>query len=126
MTSNSENCLPDAFLSRCVYYDIPFPDEFRLRAIVKNRVPGGSSSASRIIENAIKEFVRIRQLDLKKLPTIAELFGWVRVLFDLEIDVGNLKPGQVESLRMSCAVLAKTKEDLELMRREVPATGDYS
>jgi MoxR-like ATPase len=122
LTSNSEKNLPDAFLRRCVFYHVPFPDEHRLREIVERRLPPGSAFASQIIENAIKEFVRIRRtLDLRKLPATAELLGWVRILCNLEIDLGNLKPGQVESVIMSYSVLAKTKEDLELMQRQVPA-----
>jgi MoxR-like ATPase len=121
LTSNSEKNLPDAFLRRCVYYHIPFPGEKRLQEIVERRLPRDSIFASRIIENAIKEFVRIRStLDLIKPPATAELIGWARILRVLEIDLGNLKPGQVESVIMSYSVLAKTKEDLELMQRQVP------
>ena len=83
-------------------------------------MPRDSVFSSRIIGNAIKEFVRIRTLDLKKPPATAELIGWARILGVLEIDLGNLKPGQVESVIMSYSVLAKTKEDLELMQRQAP------
>jgi len=121
LTSNSEKNLPDAFLRRCVFYHIPFPDENRLRKIIECRLPRDSAFSPQIIENAIKEFVRIRHtLDLKKRPATAELLGWVRILCDLEINLGNLKPGQVESVLMSYSVLAKTKEDLEVMQRQAP------
>ena len=75
-----------------------------------------------MIESAIREFVRIRRtLDLKKQPATAELLGWVRILADLKIDLANLQPGQIESVIMSYSVLAKTKEDLELLQRHASA-----
>jgi len=120
LTSNSEKNLPDAFLRRCVFYHIPFPDEQQLRRIIERRLPPTSLFTPLMIENAIKEFLRIRRtFDLKKLPATAELLGWVRILADLQIDLENPKPGQIESVIMSYSVLAKTKEDLELMRRQV-------
>jgi MoxR-like ATPase len=122
LTSNSEKNLPDAFLRRCVFYHIPFPDEERLRKIIERRLPRSSAFTPHMIENTIKEFVRIRRtLDLKKQPATAELLGWIRILCDLQIDVGNLKPGQMESVLMSYSVLAKTKDDLELLQRQIPA-----
>jgi MoxR-like ATPase len=121
LTSNSEKNLPDAFLRRCVFYHIPFPDQQHLRRIIECRLPPTSLFTPPMIESAIKEFLRIRRtLDLKKQPATAELLGWVRILAELQIDLDNPKPGQIESVIMSYSVLAKTREDLELMRRQVP------
>jgi MoxR-like ATPase len=122
LTSNSEKNLPDAFLRRCVFYHIPFPDEQHLRQIIERRLPRTSTCTPSMIESAIREFVRIRRtLDLKKQPATAELLGWVRILADLKIDLANLQPGQIESVIMSYSVLAKTKEDLELLQRHASA-----
>lgn len=122
LTSNSEKNLPDAFLRRCVFYHIPFPEDKALRQIIERRLPPTSGFTGEMITNAINRFLRIRStIDLKKPPATAELLGWVRVLSDLKIDVGNLKAGQIESLIMSYSVLAKTSEDLESMRSEASA-----
>jgi MoxR-like ATPase len=99
LKSNSEKNLPDAFLRRYVFYHIPFPDQQHLRRIIECRLPRTSLFTPSMIESAIKEFLRIRRtLDLKKQPATAELLGWVRILADLQIDLDNLKPGQIESV----------------------------
>jgi MoxR-like ATPase len=122
LTSNSEKNLPDAFLRRCVFYYIPFPDKQALRQIIERRLPATSSFTPQMTENAIKEFLRIRgTVDLKKPPATAELLGWIRILSDLEIDVGNIKAGQLESVIMSYSVLVKTREDLELLQHQASA-----
>jgi MoxR-like ATPase len=119
LTSNSEKNLPDAFLRRCVFYHIPFPDDKGLRRIIERRLPPTSGFTPQMIKNAINEFLRIRHtIDLKKPPATAELLGWIRILSDLKIDVGNLKAGQIESVIMSYSVLAKTREDLESLQRQ--------
>jgi MoxR-like ATPase len=77
LTGNLEKNVPDAFLRRCVFYHIPFPNEDRLRQIIERRLPRNSAFAPQAIENAIKEFLRIRRtLDLKKRPATAELLGF--------------------------------------------------
>jgi MoxR-like ATPase len=122
LTSNSEKNLPDAFLRRCVFYHIPFPNDKALRQIIERRLPATSGFTGQMITNAINQFLRIRKtIDLKKPPATAELLGWIRVLSDLKIDVGNLKTGQVESVKMSYSVLAKTSEDLKSMRSDASA-----
>jgi MoxR-like ATPase len=119
LTSNSEKNLPDAFLRRCVYYHIQFPVGDRLLQILERRLRPSSPSATQIIGNSVSEFLRIRRaLDLKKQPATAELLSWARVLSDLEIDVTNVKPEQLKSLITSYSVLAKTKEDLELLQHQ--------
>jgi MoxR-like ATPase len=77
LTSNSEKGLPDAFLRRCVFYDIPFPDKKRLAEIVRRRLPPESAFTAEQLEHAIDRFDKIRQLRTKKPPATAELLGWV-------------------------------------------------
>lgn len=85
MTSNSEKGLPDPFLRRCVYFDIPFPSPDTMRDIVSARMKS-SGVSSRLIEDAIDLFYRLRHdhperpVHLKKQPSTAELINWLQVL----------------------------------------------
>jgi len=115
-TSNSEKNLPDAFLRRCVFFHIAFPDSARLKEIVQRRLPLGSFTPQ-MLDQAIAQFEQIRSLPLKKKPATAECLAWLRILDKMELDVANLKPGQAEALAFSYSVLAKGKEDLALLRK---------
>jgi len=122
LTSNSERNLPDAFLRRCVFYHIPFPDPERLRMIVTRRLFPSVTFTASMLENAIRHFEAIRSLPLKKKPATAECLGWLQILKKMSVDVENLKPGQAEALVFSYAALAKNKEDMALLER-VGSTG---
>jgi MoxR-like ATPase len=119
LTSNSEKNLPDAFLRRCVFYHIEFPDAERLKQIVERRLPPHSAFTPAMLQNAITQFSEIRQMGLRKQPATAEFLGWVQILQRMELDVHNLQPGQAEALAFSYSVLAKTKEDLERLQRTI-------
>ena len=116
LTSNSEKNLPDAFLRRCVFYHIAFPGRDRLREIVFRRTPPATLTTQVRVENALAHFERLRELALKKKPATAECLQWIQVLDRMSIDVNNLESGQAEALALSYCVLAKTREDLELMQ----------
>lgn len=118
LTSNSEKGLPDAFLRRCVFYDIPFPDKDRLAEIVRRRLPLESAFTDSQLKNAIHRFDEIRKLGLKKPPATAELLGWVRILEQAGIDVANLQPAQADILALSYSALLKTREDVERLKRQ--------
>jgi MoxR-like ATPase len=77
-TSNSEKDLPDAFLRRCIYYHIPFPDRERLAAIVARRIGGAVRGSSRLLDDALDLFYELRApaSGLRKKPATAELLGW--------------------------------------------------
>jgi MoxR-like ATPase len=85
VTSNSEKHLPDAFLRRCVFYNIEFPKPERLMQIVLLRLAtegagaGGPAFGKDFLADAIALFVRLREGDaaLRKKPGTAELLGWV-------------------------------------------------
>lgn len=117
LTSNSEKNLPDAFLRRCVFYHISFPDADRLKQIVQRRLGQTSAFTPEMLDHAVRHFEEIREMGLKKPPATAEFLGWVRILQKVEIDVKNPKPGQAEALAFSYATLAKTKEDFERLRQ---------
>lgn len=114
-TSNSEKNLPDAFLRRCVFYHIPFPGADDLREIVRRRLNLNASFTPAMLDNAIRRFLEIRELELKKLPATAELLAWVKVLNSFALDVAHLKPGEEETLAFTYSILAKNKEDKELL-----------
>lgn len=119
MTSNSEKNLPDAFLRRCVYYHIPFPDAGQLLKIVQAQLGEGSQYAS---EELIQHFEEIREQVRKKKPATAELLAWLRILelqnfiTNGKLDLRSLNPSQIQTLQYSYSVLAKTSEDLQLIR----------
>jgi MoxR-like ATPase len=114
LTSNSERDLPDAFLRRCIFYYIPFPDKARLIEILQKRLKLATFTPL-MLENAVVRFEEIRAGVKKKKPSTEELIAWVRILDELGIDPKNPKPGQVETLAFTYSALTKGKEDfLEL------------
>ena len=115
LTSNSEKNLPDAFLRRCVFYHIAFPNRDRLKEIVQRRLRLDSDFTPQMLDNAIQHFEKIRDLTLKKKPATAELLAWIRVLEKRHLDVSRLKPGEAEALAFTYSILAKSKEDQEMI-----------
>ena len=78
VTSNSEKELPDAFLRRCVFHYIDFPEETQLRAIIDVHFPGLSGE---LMQSACKIFYGLREVPgLRKRPSTSELLDWIRVL----------------------------------------------
>jgi len=121
ITSNSEKNLPDAFLRRCVFFHISFPDDAHLREIVQRRLPSSSFSPERL-DHALRHFREIRSMALRKKPATAELLAWLRIVDELGIDPGRPRPGDVEALAFSYAILAKSKDDLALIQRRLAET----
>lgn len=111
ITSNSEKDLPDAFLRRCIYYDIPFPDRQRLRQIVLERLPAMAGSDA-FLNDALDIFDQLRSpaVGLRKPPATAELLGWLVVVRRLGGDAANplLLP---DILSRSLSALVKTASD---------------
>ncbi len=119
LTSNSEKNLPDAFLRRCVFYNIPAPDRAQLMRIVKNRLKL-SEEFSPFVDRLIEHFEDIRNLALKKKPATAELLAWLAVLNKMHMNNESLGPGKNEALAFTYSILAKNKEDSELMLTLLP------
>ncbi len=122
MTSNSEKNLPDPFLRRVIYFDIPFPNDETLLKIVSSKVEGFEDAQLKTI---IAHFDNIRKdpaLRLKKKPATSELIFWTILLKKLGFNPDWLKnPGKMDdtqkrNLMSSYSVLAKTKEDLKALR----------
>ena len=114
ITSNSEKHLPDAFLRRCVYYHIPFPDRERLARIVEARL-GGLSDSDPFLSDALNLFLKLRDdgLGLRKKPATAELLGWLIALREVAPDAENPLRSQPELVERTISSLVKTSEDQE-------------
>lgn len=89
ITSNVERQLPDAFLRRCVFYHIPFPDRDHLDRILRQRAhdevqhgagPTSLARAEPYLEQAVTLFMALREQPLHKRPSTAELLAWLEVL----------------------------------------------
>lgn len=113
ITSNSEKNLPNAFLRRCIFYHIPFPDKELLSKIVHNRINLSNEFKERSLQYAIEHFETIRGMGLRKKPATAELLAWIHVLQLNKIDLQNKNQTELEKIKMSYSVLAKNQDDLE-------------
>jgi MoxR-like ATPase len=116
MTSNSEKNLPDAFMRRVVYYNIPFPKPSELLYILTRKTENMPYTD---LDRIVKHFSKIRELRLKKPPSTAELIYWALLLQKLDFPINKFdKPldwNERMVLMTSYSVLAKNKEDLELL-----------
>jgi MoxR-like ATPase len=113
ITSNSEKDLPDAFLRRCIYYNLPFPDHDTLQNIVVRRLGEFSGASSLLLTSALELFFLLRQRSsqLRKNPATSELLDW---LFALRA-VQNGRDSNLtrESVDKTLSSLIKTAEDQE-------------
>jgi MoxR-like ATPase len=104
LTSNRTREIHDAVKRRCLYHWVDFPDLQRELAILAHRVPG----APRALSHEIVAFIqRLRQLDLYKLPGVAETIEWTRAL--LALDAMVLDPEVISS---TLGVLLKYQDDI--------------
>lgn len=89
MTSNNEKELPDAFLRRCVFHFIEFPDSERMKRIVDVHHP---NIDQQLIEQALGAFYQLRGVNrLRKRPSTSELIDWLLVLSQSGIDTARLE-----------------------------------
>lgn len=115
MTSNSEKNLPDAFLRRCVFYHIPFPDAAMLREIAQSQLGTATTYTDGALDALVAAFGRIREASVRKAPATAELVSWLRIL-ELQGYMEQGADAQRALMRQNLSVLVKTKEDLEAVR----------
>jgi MoxR-like ATPase len=115
ITSNSEKNLPDAFLRRCVYYHIAFPNPERLREIVTLRIDDLAASDELGVRDAIDLFARLRAEDtpyrLSKKPATAELIGWINALRGAGADLKLTLKSQQEAVRTTMGAVVKLSGD---------------
>jgi MoxR-like ATPase len=116
LTSNSEKNLPEAFLRRCAFYHIGFPDKDSLRKIVQSHIGQISDAASTAYDELIGFFLDARENAVRKKPATAELIAWLRLLGMREYFTKN-KEEQKQLLLHNLSFLVKTQEDLEAIRK---------
>ncbi len=119
ITSNNEKELPDAFLRRCFFHYIAFPDRETLEEIVKVHYP---DLGRKLMDNALTLFYSVREIDgLKKKPSTSELIDWIKLLAADRLASGELPEIDLEeNLPPYSGALIKNEADyemLEMMRR---------
>ena len=114
ITSNSEKNLPDAFLRRCVYYNIPFPDRKALEHIVACRLGEHAGGSSQFLSDALDLFLELRKPSngLRKRPATAELLGWLLAMRESSGGASNPLADRKLALK-TVSSLVKTEEDHE-------------
>lgn len=117
VTSNSEKHLPDAFLRRCVFYNILFPDEQRLREIVLSRIGDYFAGESPLLSDALSLFNALRVSNsLRKRPATAELIGWLIALREKGAEPDRPLREYQAVVRACMSALVKSAEDQPVAR----------
>ena len=116
ITSNNEKELPDAFLRRCFFHYIRFPDPDTMRAIVEVHFPG---IKQRLVSEAMKLFYEIRDVPgLKKKPSTSELLDWLKLLMVEDIGPEILRERDPKKLIPPLhGALLKNEQDVHLFER---------
>jgi MoxR-like ATPase len=116
ITSNNEKELPDAFLRRCFFHYIRFPDAATMAAIVEVHFPG---LKRRLVEEALRVFFDIRGVSgLKKKPSTSELLDWLKLLLAEDIAPETLMETNPKRLIPPLAgALLKNEGDVHLLER---------
>ncbi len=116
ITSNNEKELPDAFLRRCFFHYIRFPDEATLRAIVEVHFPGLKAD---LVREALTAFFQMRDLaTIKKKPSTSELLDWLKLLLAEDIPVELLREKNAKKLIPPLyGALLKNEADLHLFEK---------
>jgi MoxR-like ATPase len=114
ITSNNEKELPDAFLRRCFFHYIRFPDTETMRAIVEVHHPG---IKEQLLTTALTQFFNIReQAGLKKKPSTSEVLDWLKLLLAEDMTAEDLKSGTAALPKLHGALL-KNEQDVHLFER---------
>ena len=115
ITSNNEKELPDAFLRRCFFHYIRFPDEPTLRRIVEVHHPG---IKERLLTTALTQFYELReQPGLKKKPSTSEVLDWLKLLLAEDLTAEDLKRDGASALPRLHGALLKNEQDVHLFER---------
>ncbi len=109
ITSNAEKELPDAFLRRCVFHYISFPEVARIRRIVDAHLP---QLDTRLVEAAVARFYGVRRVEgLRKKPSTSELLDWLMVLAR-----AGAQPEDIAKRLPYLGILVKQEKDIELLQ----------
>jgi MoxR-like ATPase len=116
ITSNNEKELPDAFLRRCFFHYIRFPDAETLQAIVEVHFPG---LKGRLVNEALRIFFELREVPgLKKKPSTSELLDWIRLLLSDDITPETLRERDTRKILPPLAgALIKNEQDTMLFEK---------
>jgi len=116
ITSNNEKELPDAFLRRCFFHYIKFPESQTMQDIVKVHFP---NLKGELLASALKSFYDVRNLPgLKKKPSTSELLDWIKLLVAEDIPLSALQSTDTKvSLPPLVGALLKNEQDITLFQK---------
>ena len=110
ITSNAEKELPDAFLRRCVFHYIEFPEQEQMEAILRVHF---SDLEEKLVKQPLAAFYWLRELrGIEKKPSTSELVDWIRALV-----AGGVDPARIEKEIPFAGVLLKKDKDLQTLRK---------
>jgi MoxR-like ATPase len=112
ITSNAEKELPDAFLRRCIFHYIDFPEADLMEEIVRVHLPDVEEN---LLKQAFEVFYDIRAMkDVRKKPSTSELIDWINVL-----QLGGIKAEEIRKKLPFVGVIVKKDEDLEIVKQKL-------
>ncbi|HEX6611125.1 MAG TPA: MoxR family ATPase [Hyphomicrobiaceae bacterium] len=116
ITSNNEKELPDAFLRRCFFHYIKFPDQETMREIIEVHFP---NLKGRLVQEALKIFYDVREVPgIKKKPSTSELLDWIKLLLNEDIGPETLRETDPRKLIPPLhGALLKNEQDVHLFER---------
>ena len=115
ITSNNEKELPEAFLRRCFFHYIQFPELETLKKIVKVHFPEIKKS---LLNSALQTFFEIRETPgLKKKPSTSEALDWIKLLLIEDLDPSDLKSNNRDLLPKLHGALIKNEQDIQLFEQ---------
>jgi MoxR-like ATPase len=117
ITSNSEKNLPDPFLRRCIYYNIPFPDPDRLQKILLARLTRFDAVNGPLIDDALRFFLELRENSVtKRKISPAELIQWLTFMLSRKANPAKPMKTSADIARAGISALAKDPDDQERVR----------
>ena len=116
ITSNNEKELPDAFLRRCFFHFIKFPDAETMRDIIEVHFPG---LKGRLVNEALNIFYQVRDVPgLKKKPSTSELLDWIKLLLNEDVTPETLRQKDpTKVIPPLHGALLKNEQDVALFER---------
>ena len=115
ITSNNEKELPDAFLRRCFFHYIKFPDAQTMRAIINVHFPQIKET---LLNTALTQFYELRETPgLKKKPSTSEVLDWLKLLLAEDLQPEDLKREGADVLPKLHGALLKNEQDVHLFER---------
>ncbi|MCL2205937.1 MAG: MoxR family ATPase [Treponema sp.] len=112
ITSNAEKELPDAFLRRCIFHYIAFPDRAMMETIVRVHYPDLNE---RLLEETLKAFYWLRGINgLQKKPSTSELLDWVQALI-----IGGIDPDRIYEGLPFLGALLKKNQDFDVVQKQL-------